>query len=39
MELAGRASPVAAMERELSRAIIEATVDECDVRRATARGS
>ena len=29
MELDGPASPVAEMERELSRAIIDATVDEC----------
>jgi serine/threonine-protein kinase RsbW len=29
MELDGPASPVAAMEQELSRAIIDATVDEC----------
>ena len=29
MQLDGPASPVAAMERELSRAIIDATVDEC----------
>jgi serine/threonine-protein kinase RsbW len=29
MELSGPASPVSAVEQELSRAIIEATVDEC----------
>jgi serine/threonine-protein kinase RsbW len=29
MELHGPASPVSAVEQELSRAIIEATVDEC----------
>jgi serine/threonine-protein kinase RsbW len=29
MELNGPASPVSAVEQELSRAIIEATVDEC----------
>ena len=29
MELGGPASPVSAVEQELSRAIIEATVDEC----------
>ena len=29
MELDGPSSPVAAMEQELSRAIIDATVDEC----------
>jgi len=30
MELEGTSSGVAAMEQELSRAIIQATVDECD---------
>ena len=30
MELDGPSSPVAQMEQELSRAIIDATVDECD---------
>ena len=34
-----RQAPVAAMEQELSRAIIEATVDECQLRRAAARAS
>jgi hypothetical protein len=29
MELSGPGSPVSAVEQELSRAIIEATVDEC----------
>jgi hypothetical protein len=29
MELHGPGSPVSAVEQELSRAIIEATVDEC----------
>jgi serine/threonine-protein kinase RsbW len=30
MELSGPGSPVSAVEQELSRAIIEATVDECN---------
>jgi hypothetical protein len=30
MELSGTGSPVSAAEQELSRAIIEATVDECN---------